>query len=147
MLKEMQLSRKESRREIQDVVEHSYRRRSLSGRRSQSDYKYDTKADYTSNPDEGSTVPDPKAPDKPSQSTDKKRAMSGLVETDVDHSKANDGYTTPTKNEVTMRSIKGDKLVDKNSHRSSMTEDSIDVGKVCGRNRVDGQESGLRGTP
>ena len=139
MLKEMQLSRKESRREIQDVVEHSYRRRSLSSRRSQSDHKYDTKADYTINPDEGSTIPDPIAPDK--------RGQSDSGESDVDHSKANDGYTTPTKNEVTMGSIKGDELVDKNSHSSKITEDSIDVDTVCGRSRVDGQESGLRGTP
>ena len=141
MLKEMQLSRKESRREIQDVVEHSYRRRSLSSRRSQSDHKYDTKADYTINPDEGSTIPDPIAPDKRGQSADKNRVMSDSGESDVDHSKANDGYTTPTKNEV------GDKLVDKNSHSSKITEDSIDAGTVCGRSRVDGQESGLRGTP
>jgi len=147
MLKEMQLSRKESRREIQDVVEHSYRRRPLSSRRSQSDHKYDTKVDYTSNPDEGSTILDPNAPDKRSQSADKNRVISGSGESDVDHSKANDGYTTPTKNEVTMRSIKGDELVDKNSHTSKITEDSIDVGTVCGRSRVDGQESGLRGTP
>ena len=150
MLKEMQLSRKESRREIQDVVEHSYRRRSLSSRRSQSsqsDHKYDTKADYTINPDEGSTIPDPIAPDKRGQSADKNRVMSDSGESDVDHSKANDGYTTPTKNEVTMGSIKGDELVDKNSHSSKITEDSIDVGTVCGRSRVEGQESGLRGTP
>lgn len=147
MLKEMQLSRKESRREIQDVVEHSYRRRSLSSRRSQSDHKYDTKADYTINPDEGSTIPDPTAPDKRGQSADKNRVTSDSGESDVDHSKANDGYTTPTKNEVTMGSIKGDELVDKNSHSSKITEDSIDVGTVCGRSRVDGQESGLRGTP
>ena len=147
MLKEMQLSRKESRREIQDVVEHSYRRRSLSRRRSQFDHNYDTKADYTSNLDEGSTIPDPNAPDKHHQSADNNRVMSGSGESDVDHSKANDGYTTPTKNEVTMHSVKGDELVDKNSHSSKISEDRIDVGTVYDRTSVDGQESGLRGTP
>ena len=142
MLREMQLSRKESKREIQDVVEHSYRRRSLSGRKSHSDHKHDKETDHTSNPDKESNLPErgPSTSDKHARGADKNPTISAndVKASDVKHAKANAGYGTPTENEFAISNVKGDELVGRDLGTDKVTDDS--------QNTADGKES-LRGTP
>ena len=145
MLREMHLSRKESKREIQDVVEHSYRRRSLSGRRSNSDYKTGKESENTSNfgkeshSDEqgsSSSKKNTKISEKPSIQSDEgtKGVELEKNKTDIVHS------STPERDLIFTLSGKDVTDSDKETQPgiASYTND--------GQSAEDGKES-LRGTP
>ena len=118
MLREMHLSRKESKREIQDVMEHSYRRRSLSGRRSNSDYKTGKESENTSNFGKESH-------------SDEQGSSSSNKNTKI--------YEKP--------SFKSDDVfVDKNTNSDKETQPGIASYTNDGQSAVDGKER-LRGTP
>ena len=144
MLREMHLSRKESKREIQDVVEHSYRRRSISGRKSHSDHNYDKETEHASHPDKESNLPE-SGPIK----TDK--CAKNTKESDVGHSEANNGYSTTPEKEFPMSCIKGDGLcTDKiSANTGKLTDGNIDT-SACNSDgntsTADGREC-LTGTP
>lgn len=118
MLREMHLSRKESKREIQDVVEHSYRRRSLSGRRSNSDYKTGKESENTSNFGKESH-----SDEQGSSSSNKNTKISEKPSFKSD-----------------------DVFVDKNTNSDKETQPGIASYTNDGQSAVDGKES-LRGTP
>ena len=143
MLREMHLSRKESKREIQDVVEHSYRRRSISERRSHSDHKYDKETEHASHPDKETNLPEG-GPIK----TD--NCAKNAKESDVDHSEANTGYSTTPENEFPMNCIKEDGLIaDRlSANTGKVTDGNIDSSACTSddKSTADGKES-LRGTP
>ena len=130
LLREMHLSRKESKREIQDVLEHSHRRRSLSGRKSNSEHKTGKQTEDTSNPDNESNLAErlPSTSDKFAKSAE------------------NTGYSTTPDNEFVISCLKKDGLVAKYW--------DIDPGEnggnasPCGHDQstADRKES-LRGTP
>ncbi|KAJ7370580.1 hypothetical protein OS493_020595 [Desmophyllum pertusum] len=93
MFREIQLSRKESKREIQDVVEHSWKRRSLSARRSNSDHKSGKETEYLSyavTPTTNRTVSNGVRV----HPTCLKNTEKTPTEVDVDKSEANTGYST-----------------------------------------------------
>lgn len=148
MLREMQLSRKESKREIQDVVEHSYRRRSFSGRRSHSDHKNGgMETEQTSNPDKESNLRErgPSKTDSYVKGTDGN--PTSTRELHDDYGEANTGYSTTPENEYAMSSVKGDGLADKNSGTGKVTDGSADDACTsAGKSTADGKES-LMGTP
>lgn len=152
MLREMQLSRKESKREIQDVVEHSYRRRSLSGRRSHSDHKTGKETEHTSNPDKESNIPERGAStsDKHTRKTERNPTVSdkGAQEFELDHSSANTGYSSTPEKESAMSSFSGDGLVNKYSGIGTAADGSVATDACTGddQSAADGKES-LRGTP
>lgn len=137
MLREMHLSRKESKREIQDVVEHSYRRRSLSGRRSNSDNRSGREMENRSNPgkeshshEQGLSSFDSnmKISEEPSTKSD-----DCTTEVDLDRNKTN------------VYSSK-DVIVDKNKDSDKETQPGITSYTNDGQSAVDGKAS-LRGTP
>lgn len=143
MLREMHLSRKESKREIQDVVEHSYR--SLSGRRSNSDYKTGKESENTRNfgkeshSDEqgsSSSKKNTKISEKPSIQSDEgtKGVELDKNKTDIVHS------STPERDLIFTLSGKDVTDSDKETQPgiASYTND--------GQSAEDGKES-LRGTP
>ncbi|KAL9974990.1 hypothetical protein ACROYT_G012103 [Oculina patagonica] len=150
MLREMQLSRKESKREIQDVVEHSYRRRSLSGRRSNSEHKSGKETEHTSNSENESSVAGRGAStsDNSAKSTEKTPTLSDVEtkEFGEDKSKANTGYSTTPENEFVMTNFNKDGLVDKNTDVDKVTDGGNASDTGHGQSAADGKES-LRGTP
>ncbi|XP_027037646.1 solute carrier family 12 member 7-like [Pocillopora damicornis] len=150
MLREMHLSRKESKREIQDVVEHSYRRRSLSERRSNSDYKTGKESENTSNfgkeshSDEqgsSSSKKNTKISEKPSIQSDEgtKGVELDKNKTDIVHS------STPERDLIFTLSGK-DVFVNKNTDSDKETQPGIASYTNDGQSAEDGKES-LRGTP
>ncbi|KAJ7360572.1 hypothetical protein OS493_015680 [Desmophyllum pertusum] len=143
MLREMQLSRKESKREIQDVVEHSYRRRSFSGRRSNSDYKSGKETEHTSNTDNETNRVErgPSTSDHCAKNTEKTP-----TEVDVDKSEANTGYSTTPEHEFVISSVIEDGLVDRNTNIDKVTDCGISSHSGHEPSAADGKGS-LRGTP
>ena len=110
LLREMHLSRKESKREIQDVLEHSHRRRSPSGRKSNFDHKSGKQTEDSSKPDNESNLAErlPSTSDKYTKSTD------GTTEFGDDKSEANTGYSSTPDHEFVISSVNKDGLVLKN---------------------------------
>ena len=143
MLREMHLSRKESKREIQDVLEHSHRTSSLSGRKSNSVLKTGKQSEHTSNPDNESNL----AERLPSTS-DKYATVSadGTIDFGDDRSKANTGYSTTPDHEFVISSVNKDGLVLKNWDTDEGKDRSNSSPRVHGHSRVDGKET-LRRTP
>ena len=150
MLREMHLSRKESKREIQDVMEHSYRRRSLSGRRSNSDHKSGKETEYTSNPgkESNSGKHGPNASDKNAKISDKIPTMSddNPTEVDLNNSKANTGYSTTPEHDLPFALSGKDGLVDRNTDNDKVTEHVIVSHTRDGESAADGKDS-MTGTP
>ena len=150
MLREMQLSRKESKREIQDVVEHSYRRRSLSGRKSNPEYKSVKETERTSNSDNEPNLGerDPSTSDSYSKSAQKTPTASDkdTREFGEDTSKANTVYSTTPDHEFAMTNFSKDGLVDKNSDHDKVRDGGNSSDKGQGQSTADGKEN-LRGTP
>ena len=141
MLREMQLSRKESKREIQDVVEHSYRRRSLSGRRSHSDSR------------NSKGTENPTYPDKEWKRSERGRATTDtcakdVKEIDANHSEANTACSTTPENEFAISSVKEDRLTDRLSTSGKVMDENADT-NVCNsaRESAADRQEGLRGTP
>ncbi|PFX32292.1 TBC1 domain family member 31 [Stylophora pistillata] len=149
MLREMHLSRKESKREIQDVVEHSYRRRSLSGRRSNSDNRTGREMENRSNPGKESHSDEQglssfdsnmKISEEPSTKSD-----DCTTEGDLDRNKTNVYSSTPERDLIfTLRGK--DVIVDKNKDSDKETQPGITSYTNDGQSAVDGKAS-LRGTP
>lgn len=139
MLREMHLSRKESKREIQDVLEHSHRRRSLSGRKSNSDHKSAKQTEDSSNPDNELNLAEwlPSTSDKYAKSAD------GTTEFGDDKSEANTGYSTTPDHEFVISSVNKDGLVDK---KDRGTDGGNASPRGHGQSTGHGKES-LRGTP
>lgn len=150
MLREMQLSRKESKREIQDVVEHSYRRRSLSGRRSNSEHKSGKETEHTSNSENESSLAERGAStsDSSAKSAEKSPNVSDVERKEFgeDKSRANTGYSTTPEHEFVMTNFNKDGLVDKNSDIDKITDGGNASDTGHGQSAADGKES-LRGTP
>lgn len=150
MLREMHLSRKESKREIQDVVEHSYRRRSLSGRRSNSDYKTGKESENTSNfgkeshSDEqgsSSSKKNTKISEKPSIQSDE-----GTKGVELDKNKTEIVHSSTPERDLIFTFSGKDVFVDKNTDSDKETQPGIASYKNDGQSAEDGKES-LRGTP
>jgi len=119
LLREMHLSRKESKREIQDVLEHSHRRRSLSGRKSNSEHNKTVKqTEDTSNPDNVSNLAErlPSTSDTYAKNAEKTPTVSvdGTTKFGDDKSKENTGYSPTPDHECVISSVNKDELVDKN---------------------------------
>lgn len=149
MLREMHLSRKESKREIQDVVEHSYRRRSLSGRRSNSDNRTGREMENRSNPGKESHSDEQglssfdsnmKISEEPSTKSD-----DCTTEVDLDRNKTNVYSSTPERDLSFTLSGK-DVIVDKNKDSDKETQPGTTSYTNDGQSAVDGKAS-LRGTP
>lgn len=147
LLREMHLSRKESKREIQDVLEHSHSRRSLSRRKSNSERKTGNQTEDTSNPDNESNLAErlPSTSDKYTKSAEKTPTVSvdGTTEFGDDKSKANTGYSTTPDQES---SVNKDELVDKNWDIDQGKDGGNASLRGQGQSTADGKES-LRGTP
>jgi len=150
LLREMHLSRKESKREIQDVLEHSHSRRSLSGRKSNSERKTGNQTEDTSNPDNESNLAErlPSTSDKYTKSAEKTPTVSvdGTTEFGDDKSKANTGYSTTSAHEFVISSVNKDELVDKNWDIDQGKDGGNASPRAQGQSTADGKES-LRGTP
>ena len=141
MLREMHLSRKESKREIQDVLEHSHRTSSLSGRKSNSVLRTGKQTEHTSNPDNESNL----AERLPSTS-DKYATVSadGTIDFGDDRSKANTGYSTTPDHEFVISSVNKDGLVLKNWDTDEGKDRSNSSPRVHGHSTVDGKETSRR---
>lgn len=155
MLREMHLSRKESKREIQVVMEHSYGRRSLSGRKSNPENKIGKETEHTSNSENESNLAEngPSTYDNCAKSAEKTPTVSDddPRKFSEDKSEANTGYSTTPENEFAMTTFVKDGLVNKDSNSDKITDDKItDDGSASdtghGQSAADGKES-LRGTP
>ena len=150
LLREMHLSRKESKREIQDVLEHSHRRRSLSGRNSNSEHKTGKQTKDTSNPDNESNLVEglPSTSDKYAKSAEKTPTVNvdGTTEFGDDKSKANAGYSITPDDESVISSVNMDGLVNKNRDIDQGMEGDNASPREQGQSTADGKES-LRGTP
>lgn len=138
MLREMQLSRKESKREIQDVVEHSYRRRSQS---THSNHKASPKPERTGVPPDQDANP----PEHDSTTTDK-CAVTGK-ETESDHSEANAGYVASPEKDLAVRGTKCDNLADKLSNALKATDGNIGTNSYASNGKSTNGKESLRGTP
>lgn len=143
-LREIHLSRNESKREIQGVVEHSYRRRSLSGRKSNSDHKTGKQTEDTSNPDSGPSLAErlPSTSDTFAKSAEK----TPTTELDDDKSKANAGYNTTQDHDFVTSSVNKDILVDKNWDIDQEKDGGNASPSGHDQSTTDRKES-LRGTP
>ena len=150
MLREMQLSRKESKREIQVVMEHSYRRRSLSGRKSNPENKSGKETEHTSNSENESNLAEngPSTSDNRAKSAEKTPTVSDedTRTCSEDQSKANTGYSTTPENEFAMTTFDEGDLVNKNSNSDKLTDDGNASDTGHDQSAADGKES-LRGTP
>ena len=150
LLREMHLSRKESKREIQDVLEHSHRRRSLSGRKSNSEHNTEKQTEDTSNPDNESNLAErlPSTSDTYAKGAEKTPTASvdGTTKFGDDKSKANTGYSSTLDHEHVISGVNKDELVDKNWD----IYQGEDAGKASprghGQSTADGKES-LKGAP
>ena len=138
MLREMQLSRKESKREIQDVVEHSYRRRSLSGRRSRSDSRNSKGTEHPTNPDK---EPNLSECGRVTIGTD----ANDVKELDVNHSEANTAYSTTPESKFAESIVKEDGLVERLSN--SGRDENADTSACNSTREIAAGGQGLRGTP
>lgn len=138
MLREMQLSRKESKREIQDVVEHSYRRRSLSGRRSRSDSRNSKGTEHPTNPDK---EPNLSECGRVTIGTD----ANDVKELDVNHSEANTAYSTTPESKFAESIVKEDGLVERLSN--SGRDENADTSACNSAREIAAGGQGLRGTP
>ena len=149
-LREINLSRNESKREIQGVVEHSYRRRSLSGRKSNSDHKTGKQTEDTSNPDSGPSLAErlPSTSDTFAKSAEKTPTLSvdGTTELGDDKSKANAGYNTTPDHDFVTSSVNKDILVDKNWDIDQEKDGGNASPSGHDQSTTDRKES-LRGTP
>jgi len=149
-LREINLSRNESKREIQGVVEHSYRRRSLSGRKSNSDHKTGKQTEDTSNPDSGPSLAErlPSTSDTFAKSAEKTPTLSvdGTTELGDDKSKANAGYNTTPDHDFVTSSVNKAILVDKNWDIDQEKDGGNASPSGHDQSTTDRKES-LRGTP
>ena len=150
MLREMHLSRKESKREIQDVMEHSYRRRSLSGRRSNSDYKTGKESENTCNfgkeshsdkQGSSSSKKNTKISEKPSIQSDE-----GTKGVELDKNKTDIVHSSTLERDLIFTLSGKDVFVDKNTDSDKETQPGIASYTNDGQSAEDGKES-LRGTP
>lgn len=108
MLREMQLSRKESKREIQDVVEHSYRRRSQStGSNPKTKERFDHKTSNNPDHDLNHSEHVPPSTDKCA----KKRDEAGIHQ-----SEANAGYVASPEKDFAACVGDGDSRSDERSN-------------------------------
>ena len=146
LLREMHLSRKESKREIQDVLEHSHRRRSLSGRKSNSEHKTGKQTEDTSNPDNESNLAERLPSTSDTYAKGAEKTPSASVDGTTKFGDVNIGYSTTPDHEFVISSVNKDELVDKNWD----IYQGEDAGKASpsghGQSTADGKES-LRGTP
>ena len=143
MLREMHLSRKESKREIQDVLEHSHRRgSSLSGRKSNSVLKTGNQPEHTSNPDNGTNL----AERLPSTS-ETFATLSGdgtIADFGDDKSKANTRYRPTLDHEFVISSVDKDDLVVKNWHIDQGKDDGNSSPSERGHSTVNETETSRR---
>ena len=134
MLREMQLSRKESKREIQDVVEHSYRRRSqptISNTKTKEKFEHKT----SSNPDHDLNHSEHVPP-----STDKCAKESN--EAGIHQSEANAGYVASPEKDFAACVGDGDSRSDERSNAFKVTDDNSDTnGRTKDGKDGDGRES------
>lgn len=134
MLREMQLSRKESKREIQDVVEHSYRRRSqptISNTKIKEKFEHKT----SSNPDHDLNHSEHVPP-----STDKCAKESN--EAGIHQSEANAGYVASPEKDFAACVGDGDSRSDERSNAFKVTDDNSDTnGRTKDGKDGDGRES------
>lgn len=133
MLREMQLSWKESKREIQDVVEHSYRRRSQSTRSNPT--TKERSENKTSNPDHDLNHSEHVPP-----STDKcakKRDEAGIYQ-----SEANAGYVASPEKDGAVCVGEGGSSSHERSNAVKVTDDNSDTnGRTKDGEGGDGRES------
>ena len=134
MLREMQLSRKESKREIQDVVEHSYRRRSqptISNTKTKEKFEHKTSSNPDHNLNHSEHVP---------SSTDKCAKKSN--EAGIHQSEANAGYVASPEKDFAACVGDGDSRSDERSNAFKVTDDNSDTnGRTKDGKDGDGRES------
>lgn len=141
LLREMHLSRKESKREIQDVLEHSHRRCSLFGRKSNSALKTGNQTEHTSNPNNEANL----AERLPSTSeTFATVSVDGTIDFGDDKSKANTGYSPTLDHEFVISGVNKNELVIKNRHIDQGKDGGNSSPIEHGHSTVDGTETWTR---